>query len=67
MTLKEIRKLTVEQRKARLLQYRKDLMDIRSQLSSGGSIDDPGKIKDLKRAIARLMTIEREGELGINQ
>ena len=67
MKLKEIRKLTDDQRKARLVQYRKDLMDYRAQLSSGGSIDDPGRIKDIKRAIARLLTIEREAELGINQ
>jgi len=67
MKLREIRKLTAEQREARLDQYRRELMDIRSQLSSGGSIEDPGRIKDLKRTISRLLTIKREEELGINQ
>lgn len=67
MNIKEIRRLSPDQRKARLEQYRRELMDVKSQLSSGGSIDDPGQIKDLKRTIARLLTLEREEELGINQ
>jgi len=66
-TMKEIRNLNPDQRKAKLEQYRSKLMHVKAMLSSGGSIDDPGQIKDIKRTIARLMTLEREAELGINQ
>ncbi|MHA2033587.1 MAG: 50S ribosomal protein L29 [Candidatus Kariarchaeaceae archaeon] len=60
MKMKEIRKLRPEQRNARLHQYRRELMDMYSQLSAGGSIEDPGRIKLLKKTIARLLTVNQE-------
>lgn len=58
--MKELRKLKPEQRENRLEQYRKELMSKRSELSAGGSIENPGRIKELKVAIARLLTIKNE-------
>ena len=60
MKMREMRKLRPEQRESRLLQYRRELMDMYSQLSAGGSIEDPGKIKELRKTIARLLTISNE-------
>lgn len=60
MRMSEIRKLRPEQRESRLLQYRRELMDMYSQLSAGGSIEDPGRIKLLKKTIARLLTVGNE-------
>ena len=60
MRMSEIRKLRPEQRESRLLQYRRELMDMYSQLSAGGSIEDPGRIKLLKKTIARLLTVNNE-------
>jgi len=58
--MSEIRKLRPEQRESRLHQYRRELMDMYSQLSAGGSIEDPGRIKSLKKTIARLLTVSNE-------
>jgi len=66
-TIKELRRLDPSQLDNELQKHRKDLMDMKSMLSSGGSIDDPGKVKEIKRTIARIMTMQREEELGINQ
>ena len=60
MRMSEIRKLRPEQRDSRLAQYRRELMDMYSQLSAGGSIEDPGRIKLLKKTIARLLTVNNE-------
>jgi len=60
LRIKEIRKYRPEQRESRLLQYRKELMDVYSQLSAGGSIEDPSRIKQLKKTIARLLTVSNE-------
>lgn len=62
MKIKDVRRLNPKQREARLVQARKDLMDSKSQLSAGGSIDNPGKIKYLRRSIARLLTVKAEEE-----
>ena len=62
LRMKEIRKYRPEQRESRLQQYRKELMDVYSQLSAGGSIEDPSRIKQLKKTIARLLTVNNEKE-----
>jgi len=67
MKIKDIRRLDADQRRARLAQYRREYMDIKAQLASGGSIDDPGRISEIKKTIAQLHTLAREDELGINQ
>jgi len=56
----EIRKMTKEQRIRKLDEYKKKLFTIRSELSSGGSIENPGQINDYKKAIARIITIMTE-------
>lgn len=58
--MKELRKLKPDQREKRLENYRKELMSVRSELSAGGSIANPGRIKELKKTIARLLTIKHE-------
>ena len=58
--MKEIRKLSPEARSARLIKYREELSEKYSQLSAGGSIDNTGKISQLKRTIARFLTILNE-------
>ena len=42
---------------------KKELMEIRSTLASGGSISDPGRIKFLKRKIARILTYQNNNSL----
>jgi len=56
----EIRKLTREQRLRKLEEYKQKLFNVRSELASGGSIENPGKIKEYKKAITRLLTIMTE-------
>ena len=56
----EIRKMNKEQRQRKLEEFRKKLFTIKSELSSGGSIENPGQIQEYKKAIARLQTIMTE-------
>ncbi len=63
MKMKEIRKLKPEQRVSRLEQFRTELMEKRAQLSAGGSIDNPGRIKYLRKTIARLLTVINEDQM----
>ncbi|NPD87145.1 MAG: 50S ribosomal protein L29 [Asgard group archaeon] len=60
MRTSEIRKMTKEQRIKKLDEYKKKLFTVRSELSSGGSIENPGQINDYKTAIARILTIMTE-------
>ena len=58
--MKKIRNLDAPGRKSELAKTRKELNERYSQLSAGGSIDNPASIKELKRSIARHLTVMRE-------
>jgi large subunit ribosomal protein L29 len=57
---KEIRALTPKERKDKLLELKRELMHERGVAAMGGSPPSPGKIRQLRTSIARLMTIMRE-------
>ena len=56
----EIRDMNVEEMQARLDELRSDLARERAIAASGGSLENPGRIGELKRTIARLLTIMNE-------
>lgn len=59
----EIRKMSREEREKLLYELRFELMRLRGLLSSGSPVENPSRIRELKRAIARILTIQREEEL----
>ncbi len=63
MKATEIRDMTRAERDERLNELRHDLMQERGIQAMGGSAQSPGKIRTLRREIARILTINREEEL----
>lgn len=63
---KEIRELTNEELARKIADSKEELFRLRFQLATG-QLNNPMKIKEVKRRIARLKTILRERELGIQQ
>ena len=61
----EIRKMKASDREKRLGELRTELLNHRAKVASGGALETPGRIRAIKRTIARILTIERELELGI--
>ena len=53
---KEIKQLDNEGLKSKLGELKRDLMKINAQRSSKSSIENPGRIKHIKRTIARINT-----------
>ncbi len=63
MRIKEIRSLSVEERKDKLAELKNELMHERGVAAMGGSPPSPGKIRQLRRSIARILTVmQEEGE-----
>ncbi len=58
---KEIREFTPEERHAKLKELKEELMHERGVAAMGGSPPSPGKIRQIRMHIARLLTIMREG------
>lgn len=63
MRTKEIRDLSAEELDAQLKNSKQELFNLRFQLVTG-QLDNPMRIRDVKRTIARIKTIMREREMG---
>ena len=57
---KEIRGMSPEQRREKLNELKSELMHERGVAAMGGSPPSPGKIRQLRMSIAKLLTIMRE-------
>ena len=64
LRLQEMREMSNEKRIEKLTEIQTELRKLTSMTKSGGSIDNPSRIKELKKAIARILTIQREKEIG---
>ena len=62
MKAKEVRELSVEQLNAKLIELKKDLFNLRLQ-HAVNQLDNPIKMAEVKRDIARVKTVLREREL----
>lgn len=63
LRMSQIREMSREDREKRLEEFRTELSKVNTMIQAGGSIDNPGKVKALKRTIARVLTVMREEEL----
>jgi len=61
--MREIREMSPDERRRRLEELRTELSKLRTMISAGGSVENPGRVKALRRTIARLLTVMREEEL----
>ena len=59
MKSKEVRELSVEQLNSKLMELKKDLFNLRLQHATN-QLDNPLKIGEVKRDIARVKTVLRE-------
>lgn len=64
MKMREIRKLPKEEKLKRLEELRLELLKLRTQ-SALGTLDNPGKIRAIRKTIARILTSLREDELKV--
>ena len=60
MRIKEIRKLSDENLEKRLKELKLELLKERGNIEMGGNIKNPGKIKVIRRDIARILTLKKE-------
>lgn len=56
MKKSKIKQMSMEEKEKKLAEYKTELNYQRSLLASGNTTDSPGKIKSLKKTIARLKT-----------
>ncbi len=63
--VKEIRDMSPEMRIKRLNDVRTELLRLKTMVKAGGTIENPARIKELRKTVARILTIESEKKLGL--
>jgi large subunit ribosomal protein L29 len=58
--MKEIRDMTSEQRQQKLEELRTELSKMRTLINAGGSVENPGRVRALRKSIAQLKTVMNE-------
>jgi large subunit ribosomal protein L29 len=65
--VKEIKAMSSEDRAKRLVDLRAELARIRTMVKAGGAVENPTRVRELRKTIAQVLTIENEKRLGIRQ
>jgi large subunit ribosomal protein L29 len=56
----ELRQMSLKQLDEKLLDVRKDLIKINAQIASGTVPENPGNVRNVKKTVARILTIMQE-------
>ncbi len=67
MRIKEIVDMSSEDRKNKLVDLRVELARIRTMINAGGAVENPAKVRELRKTIAQILTVENENKLGIRK
>ncbi len=59
MKVEEIRGLSEKEREEKIVDFSQEIFNLRFQLATG-KIENPSRLRDLRRDIARLKTVQRE-------
>jgi len=60
LRIKDVRAMSFEERREKLLELQTELARLKTMVKAGGSIDNPSRIRELRKTIARILTIETE-------
>jgi large subunit ribosomal protein L29 len=61
--LKDVRDMSSEERGKKVTELQTELVRLRTMTKAGGSIENTARIRELRKAIARLLTVEQEAKL----
>jgi len=60
LRVKEIRDMSHEDRQKRLKELQTEMMRLKTMIKAGGSIENPARVHELRKTIARILTIDNE-------
>ena len=60
MKLKEIRTLDKSTLNEKKIELKKELVKMNAQIAIGTALKNPGQVREIKKTVARILTIEQE-------
>ena len=55
---RELNQMLPEERRKKVRELRAELTSIRTSVKSGGTVENPARIREVRKTIARLLTLE---------
>jgi large subunit ribosomal protein L29 len=63
--LQEIINMSTEDRTKKLAELRTELARMKTMIRAGGAVENPTRVRDLRKTIAQILTIENEAKLNL--
>lgn len=57
---RDISQMLPEERVKKISELRAELTTIRTQVKSGGTVENPARVRELRKAVARLLTVQNQ-------
>jgi large subunit ribosomal protein L29 len=67
LKIKEISNMSSEDRDKKLSELRTELARLRTMIRAGGAVENPARVRELRKAIAKILTVENESKLGLRE
>lgn len=67
LRVKDIREMPSEERTKKLSEFKTELLRLKTMIKAGGTVENPARISELRKTIARILTIENEQKLGLKK
>jgi large subunit ribosomal protein L29 len=52
--------MSSEDREKKVMKLRTELLRLKTMVKAGGAVDNPARVRELRKAIARILTVENE-------
>jgi large subunit ribosomal protein L29 len=59
--------MSSEERTKKLSELRAELARLRTMVRAGGAVENPARMRELRKTIAQILTIENENKLGLRE
>ncbi|HDJ04908.1 50S ribosomal protein L29 [Candidatus Bathyarchaeota archaeon] len=60
LRMREIRAMSRDEREKRLAELKAELVRLRTMIKAGGTIENPSRIREIRKTIARILTVNNE-------
>lgn len=67
LRMSEIRSMSSEDRVRRLIELKMELMKLNATIKAGGTVENHSRVREIRRTIARILTVQREEELKLRK
>ena len=67
LRLKDVRGMSAEDRDKKVSELRAELARLKTMIRAGGAVENPARVRELRKAIAKVLTVQNEDKLGLRK